>query len=71
MSLSPLSGALASRDFNSLIMQINNESYDDYNLDDYEQAQEVCLNIWHESPVYDYDGTLIGWRAIDESRHHW
>lgn len=46
-------------------MYFNTESYDDFNLDDYEQAQEVCLVLWHERPFVDNNGDFLGWSTID------
>lgn len=51
-------------------MLINTESYDDYDLDDYEQAQDVCLHNWMEHPVIDRDGNILGWASIDEPHYH-
>lgn len=45
--------------------------YDEYNIDDYETAQDSCLMLWAEYPVVDEDNNILGYCTSDGEGYYW
>jgi len=52
-------------------MEYNCEQFDDYNSDDYDTAQSMCLDLWMEYPVLDTDDNVLGYCTIDGEGYYW